>query len=135
MQENYRHSTVTPQRSAVTRHHSTPLLSPLNVMNTRDSRSLPRPQPPASPSFLHNQYTPGPAFSVMVDHVGKLNIDGQDDNIRRCLFPTTDSPSVGQKDGRLSNVRSLPIPPKHDLKPSTGWLVGKKANKSRLRRL
>ena len=90
--------------------------SPLNVIQPRSGR---RPSIPSSPSTLH---TPGPLY--LLEDVKKLNINEVGGNeVRRCLFP----------DGGGGASPSAKPQKSHKLESES--LIGRRANKSRLRRL
>lgn len=103
-----------------------------------NSHNKPQLSLPSSPSHSSHHYTPGPSFSAMVEDVGRLNIDtrSSDIDVRRCLFPMSESPTINTKGlAQLNICGTFEVQQNVDLKSSTSWLVGKKANRSRLRRL
>ena len=131
LQENYVPSTHTPQgtqrpqssqRSAT--RQMTIAQSPLNVIQPKSVR---RGSFTMSPARSLN-YTPGPAY--LLEDVKRLTIDkggsAAIDVRRQLLFSDLEAPSPQVRPSRLQNLVS-----RHDSETT----VGKKANKSRLRRL
>lgn len=112
-------SSTTPQQIASHSAHRlrTAALSPLNIIQSRIGH---HPVTPTSPLLLH---TPGPAY--LLEDVKKLSLGEEQGEleVRRQLFPD-------KMDARTVNPR-YHNSSKHDLES----LAGKKANRSRLRRL
>lgn len=124
------------QPSFVSSHQMTIAPSPLNVIQPRSSNSSGRqrqrqtsaPTQLASPPQQSSDQTPCPAY--LLEDVGKLSLDDGVVEVRRCLFPTAEiSPTHKSLTRTLWNQRNAYKSAKGDL------MAGKKANRSRLRRL
>jgi hypothetical protein len=107
------------------RHSSLPILSPVNFKDTprpkAETHRSATPSPLSSPSY----YTPGSSFSSMIKRVEKLSINY---DICRRLFPDLSIPKKPSPTAsRVVEGRGGPA--------YADVLIGRKHNKSRLRRL
>jgi hypothetical protein len=126
--ENYTRGLYVTSHSPPQRHSSLPILSPVNFKDTprpkAETHRSATPSPLSSPSY----YTPGSSFSSMIKRVEKLSINSSNYDICRRLFPDLSIPKKPSPTAsRVVEGRGGPA--------YADVLIGRKHNKSRLRRL